>query len=87
MDLLWDGLRRAFELVVGFDGTLLEIVGRSAMVSATATATAIAMAIGIPAGTALGLLRFRGRRLVAVVVYTGMALPTVAVGLVVALFL
>lgn len=85
MDLIWDGLRRAFELVVGLDATLLEIVGRSATVSLTATV--IAMLIGIPAGTALGLLRFPGRRLVAVAVYTGMAVPTVAVGLVVALFL
>ena len=62
-----------------------ELVGRTAAVSLTATA--IAMAIGIPAGTALGLLRFRGRGTVAAAVNTGMALPTVVVGLVVALVL
>ena len=62
-----------------------ELIGRTALVSVTATA--IAMAIGIPAGTALGLLRFRGRRTAASVVNTGMALPTVVVGLVVALVL
>jgi tungstate transport system permease protein len=41
----------------------------------------------VPAGTALGLARFRGRRSVAAVVNTGMALPTVVVGLIVALLL
>jgi tungstate transport system permease protein len=62
-----------------------ELVGRTAAVSLSATG--IAMAIGIPAGTGLGLLRFRGRRTVAAAVNTGMALPTVVVGLVVALVL
>jgi tungstate transport system permease protein len=65
--------------------SLPELVGRTATVSVSATA--IAMAIGIPAGTALGLARFRGRRAVAAVVNTGMALPTVVVGLIVALVL
>ena len=62
-----------------------ELVGRSATVSLSATA--IAMAIGVPAATALALARFRGRRLVSAVVNTSMALPTVVVGLVVALVL
>ena len=65
--------------------SLPELVGRTTTVSISATA--IAMAIGIPAGTALGLARFRGRRAVAAVVNTGMALPTVVVGLIVALVL
>jgi tungstate transport system permease protein len=65
--------------------SLAELVGRTATVSVSATA--IAMAIGIPAGTALGLARFRGRRAIAAVVNTGMALPTVVVGLIVALVL
>jgi tungstate transport system permease protein len=64
---------------------LWPIVGRSAAVSLSSTA--IAMLIGVPIGTALGLARFRGRRVVTAVVYTGMALPTVVVGLVVALVL
>jgi tungstate transport system permease protein len=64
---------------------LWELIARTATVSLSATA--IAMAIGIPAGTALGLLRFRGQRAAATAVNTGMALPTVVVGLVVALVL
>jgi tungstate transport system permease protein len=68
------------------NGTLVwELVARSAAVSLSATA--IAMAIGVPAGTALALARFRGHRAVAAVVNTAMALPTVVVGLVVALVL
>ena len=62
-----------------------ELVARTATVSLSATA--IAMAIGVPAGTALGLLRFRGQRAAVTAVNTGMALPTVVVGLVVALVL
>jgi tungstate transport system permease protein len=62
-----------------------QLVARTAVVSVSATA--IAMLIGVPAGTALGLLRFRGRGAATTMVNTGMALPTVVVGLVVALVL
>jgi tungstate transport system permease protein len=70
---------------VGQSATLVEILGRSARVSLSATA--IAVMIGVPAGTALALARFHGRRVVATFVHTGMALPTTVVGLVVALLL
>jgi tungstate transport system permease protein len=62
-----------------------EVLGRSALVSLTATA--IAVLIGVPAGTWLALARRRGRAALATVVNTGMAVPTVVVGLVVALLL
>jgi tungstate transport system permease protein len=62
-----------------------EVLGRSALVSLTATA--IALAIGVPAGTWLALAHRRRRRMLATVVNTGMAIPTVVVGLVVALLL
>jgi tungstate transport system permease protein len=61
------------------------VLARSALVSLTATA--IAVAIGVPAGTWLALARRRGRGALATVVNTGMAVPTVVVGLVVALLL
>ena len=48
------------------------------------SATLIALAIGIPLGTVLALARSPGARLVTAVVNTGMAVPTVVVGLVVA---
>jgi tungstate transport system permease protein len=62
-----------------------EVLGRSALVSLTATA--IALAIGVPLGTWLAMGRLRGRRLLATAANTGMAVPTVVVGLVVALVL
>jgi tungstate transport system permease protein len=62
-----------------------EVLGRSALVSLSATA--IALAIGVPVGTWLALGRRRGRGALASVVNTCMAVPTVVVGLVVALLL
>jgi tungstate transport system permease protein len=62
-----------------------EVLGRSALVSLSATA--IALAIGVPVGSWLALARVRGRSLLAVFLNTGMAIPTVVVGLVVALLL
>lgn len=85
MRLLWDGVRDAVDQLTGFDGTLYSVLLRSALVSLTATV--LALLLGVPVGTMLGLGRFRGRRPVQTVVNTGMAIPTVVVGLVVALFL
>ena len=62
-----------------------EVLGRSALVSLTATA--IALLLGVPLGTWLALSRLRGRRLLATFVNTGMGVPTVVVGLLVALLL
>jgi tungstate transport system permease protein len=62
-----------------------EVLGRSAFVSLTATA--IALALGVPLGTWLALRHRRGHRVLVTAVNTGMAVPTVVVGLVVALLL
>ena len=62
-----------------------EVLGRSVLVSVSATL--IALAIGVPLGPWLALARIRGRGGVAVAVNTGMAVPTVVVGLLVALVL
>ena len=64
---------------------LYEVLARSAFVSVSATF--VASLIGIPLGTALALARVPGRRLLTAVVNTGMAVPTVVVGLAVALLL
>ncbi len=64
---------------------VLEVLARTGVVSISATL--IALAIGIPLGTALALARLPGRRLLVATVNTGMAVPTVVVGLVVALAL
>ena len=64
---------------------LARILSRTAAVSVTATL--IALCIGVPLGTAIALLRLPGRRLIVTAVNTGMAVPTVVVGLFVAMAL
>lgn len=64
---------------------LHEVLLRSAAVSVTATL--VALLVGVPLGTALALARLPGRRLLVTAVNTGMAVPTVVVGLFVALAL
>ena len=53
----------------------------------TGIALLLATVVGVPVGAALGLARFPGRRLVTLVLYTGMGLPPVVVGLFVYLLL
>jgi len=50
-------------------------------------ALAIATLVGVPAGALLALRRVPGRRLIELLIYTGMGLPPVVVGLVVYLLL
>jgi tungstate transport system permease protein len=59
-----------------------EVLLRSAAVSLTATS--IACLVAVPLGTGLALGRLPGRRATVALVNTGMAVPTVVVGLVVA---
>lgn len=53
----------------------------------TGSALLIATAIGVPVGALVGLARFPGRRFIALLLYTGMGLPPVVVGLFVYLLL
>lgn len=64
---------------------LHDVLARSVFVSVTATV--IAAVIGIGLGTTLALARLPGQRVIRAVVNTGMAVPTVVVGLLVALLL
>jgi tungstate transport system permease protein len=74
-----EGLQEALRLLVGGDAAIYEIVWLSLRVSGIALL--LATLGGIPLGAALGLVRFRGRRLTVALVYTGMAFPPVVVGL------
>ena len=85
MDLLWDGLRESFWLLVHGDRRVWEVMLRSLAVSGLATLASLA--IGAPVGIALGLSRFRGRTLLLGLVNTGMGLPPVVVGLVAVILL
>ena len=64
---------------------ILQITTLSLQVSALATA--ISLLIGLPFGTWLALSNFRGRSFILSIINTGMALPPVVVGLVVAMIL
>lgn len=83
------GFREALDLIIGGiiggNSQLAEIVLLSLRVSGIALV--ISTIAGIPLGAALGLARFRGRRLSVALVYTGMAFPPVVIGLFVYLLL
>lgn len=86
METLLDALRESLELLTSFDPALLEVVGLTLRV--TGGALALAMVIGLPIGAALGLReRVPLSGCVMPIIYTGMGLPPVVVGLVVYLFL
>jgi tungstate transport system permease protein len=85
MDLIWDGLREAFWLLVRNDQDVYSIAWRSIFVSGTATL--LSLVLGVGAGALLAFRRFPGRMLAMTLVNTGMGLPPVVVGLVIAILL
>ncbi|MGB3716747.1 MAG: ABC transporter permease [Candidatus Promineifilaceae bacterium] len=85
MDFIIDGIKRAFELLLTLDEEVLQITFLSLRLSGIATA--ISLLMGLPIGTMLALGQFRTRRFWLSLANTGMALPPVVVGLVVALML
>ena len=85
MELIWQGIVKASELVFGLDAEVWAITWLSLQISGCATV--IALLLGIPLGIALAMIRFPGRAVVAALVNTGMGLPPVVVGLFVSMFL
>jgi tungstate transport system permease protein len=85
MEFIIDGIKRALELLLTLDGEVLQITFLSLRLSGIATV--ISLLVGLPVGTMLALGRFRTRRFWLSLANTGMALPPVVVGLVVALML
>jgi tungstate transport system permease protein len=85
MDVLWQGVVQAGQLIGRGDPELLRILRLSLAVSAAATG--LSAVVGIPVGVALGVGRFRGKAFIQVLVNTGMGLPTVVVGLVITILL
>ena len=85
MDLIWQGIVQAFELLIHGDPQMLKIAALSLEVSLGATV--VSLIFGVSLGTIIGLNQFTGRRFVVSLVNTGMGLPPVVVGLVVMIFL
>ncbi|MCE1204784.1 MAG: ABC transporter permease [Holophagaceae bacterium] len=85
MDLIWEGLRKALELLLALDPEVLRITWLSLQVSGVATL--ISLALGLSVAVALALNEFPGKRLIIALLNTGMGLPPVVVGLFVTVLL
>ena len=85
MDLILEGIKKAFWLLITFDPEVMSITFLSLQVSGSATL--ISLFIGISVGTTVALSKFPGRRIVVSLINTGMGLPPVVVGLFVTIFL
>jgi tungstate transport system permease protein len=85
MELIWEGIKHALQLIISGDLEVLQITSLSLKVSGIATL--LSLAIGLPLGTLLALGQFPTRRFWVSLINTGMALPPVVVGLAVSIFL
>ena len=81
MDFLVESLRTAFALIVSLDGEVVNAVVTS--VSVALWSILFATLAGVPAGVAIGVAEFPGKRWVITLLNTLMALPTVVIGLVI----
>ncbi|MCL6086811.1 MAG: ABC transporter permease [Actinobacteria bacterium] len=85
MELIIEGIKKAFILIFTGDREIFEIMLLTIRVSGMAVI--ISMILGIPVGLVIGLNNFKGKKFVISIINTGMGLPPVAAGLFVSLFL
>jgi tungstate transport system permease protein len=85
VDLIWDGLGEAIRIIQSGNYSVWEIAVRSIFVSGSATA--VSLFLGIMVGSLIAFNEFPGRNLAFSLVNTGMGLPPVVVGLIIALVL
>jgi tungstate transport system permease protein len=85
VNLLLEGFRTAWHLLISLDQEVLAVTLLSLKVSGLATM--ISLVIGVVGGTAIALTDFPGKRLLVSVVNTSMGLPPVVVGLFVTIML
>ena len=85
MDLIWEGLRKALELLLRLDPEVLRITWLSLEISGLATLISLLLGLGVAVLVALN--EFPGKRLVIALLNTGMGLPPVVVGLFVTILL
>ena len=78
MQLIWEGLQQAVQLVLEGDPRVFAAAWRSIWISTLAVT--LATLCGLPLGMWLAGARFPGNRLMVLVFRVGMALPTVFVG-------
>lgn len=80
MELIWQGLREAIQLVVSGDPLILGAALRTIWISCLAVL--LATVLGVPIGVGLARTKFPGNRLIVLLFRAGIALPTVFVGMV-----
>jgi len=85
VSVIWNSVVEAIGLLGTGAVGVWEIIGLSLRVSGVSLL--IAMAVGVPLGYLIGARRFVGRRLLMILVNTGMGLPPVVAGLIVYMFL
>lgn len=85
MDYILSGFKEAGNLLLSFDKEVYRIILLSLFVSTTSTI--LSSIVSIPLGIYFGIKKFKGKRLFSRLVYTLMSVPSVVVGLVVAIIL
>ncbi len=79
MTEIWDGLTKAIELIISFDPEIMEIAGRSLMISGTSCL--LSSLISLPLGSLIHFHQFRGKRVLINIIQTLFSVPTVIIGL------
>ncbi len=85
MGYIAQGFKEAIVLLLSFDKEVFRIITLSLFVSTSATV--VASLFFVPIGIYLGIKPFKGKKMFSRIVYTFMSIPSVIVGLVVALLL
>ena len=85
MDYISQGFIEAFKLLISLDKEVYKVVFLSVFVSFSSTI--ISSLMTIPLGVYLGIKEFKGKKIFSRIIYTLMSLPSVIVGLVIAIIL
>ena len=85
MTEIWDGLTKAIELIISLDPEVMQIAGRSLVISGTSCL--VASLICLPLASLIHFNQFRGKRAIVSTIQTLFAMPTVLIGLVVLVLL
>ncbi|MFC1967668.1 ABC transporter permease [Chloroflexota bacterium] len=85
MEELWRGLLKAIELIVTLDPEVMQIAGRSLRLAATSAV--LASFICLPVASLIHFNRFPGKSFLISLIQTLYAVPTVAIGLFVFVFI
>ncbi|MCL4378477.1 MAG: ABC transporter permease [Actinobacteria bacterium] len=85
MDIIWEGLKEAIVKIFTGNQEIYTILLLTIKISGVSLLFSVI--IGIPLGVSIGINKLPGKRLVIALINTGMSIPSVAVGLFLALIL